>query len=839
VSILDRYVWKELVAPFLLGLFVFTFLLLVDKIFDLTDLIINKGVPVPLVLLLLAYILPAFLVLTIPIGFLLAILVAFGRLSADMEVVALKACGVSPLRLLRPVLLFGALTTVATGYLIFEAVPRANHAFKSLIFDIVRTQASVGLKERVFNDTFGNFVIYVDEIAADQVALRHVFVSDERKPEESRLITAREGRLISDEATRRLTLRLLDGAVHETSPQALQKYRQVSFRLYDITLVLENPLIRQGEAPKGDREMSVAELRTMAATLTTSRGNPNPYLVELHKKFAIPAACLVFSVLGVPLGIRAHRGGRWGAFVALLPVVLFYYVALTLGESLGDAGRLPPWLAMWGPNLIVGALALYLLRANLRERPIPLVAAASRLGWAVWDRLAGRRRRPATRVHPVPARHDRGGPRRTGAARAWVAEGRGGVASRTVGYALAVLLVALIVRDRLALDPLAWVLGVLGCLAMPPVVRRLRRGVMDRYLSGEFLTLFGYGLALAAVVVIVGDLMTTLERYVRFKPGLALILLHYVYRIPPFLYQGLHIVVLMSVILLFLGLSRSHELTALKAGGVSLYRVSLPVFALAVMVTLGSLAFQELLMPTLNQRGGEVDAKIRRRTLPELRKRTQIWYRGRDSQTGESRIYHIDLLDPVNREMSGVSVLELGPIFDLRRRWDARQMRWTEADESWRLVGGVRRDFAPGQADRVEMFREERLRLPERFSDFAEVPRAPDVMSYTELREYIRRLEAGGHKVAKYLVDLYSKLAFPFAHPIMALVGIPFALQSPRGGRVIGIALCLVLGLGYFIVHSAALALARTELLTPVVAAWAANALFASLGLFFFLRART
>jgi LPS export ABC transporter permease LptF/LPS export ABC transporter permease LptG len=789
VKILDRYVWKELVTPFLLGLFVFTFLLLIDRIFDLTDLIINKGVPVHLVLLLLVYISPAILVLTIPIGFLLAILVAFGRLSADMEVVALKACGISPLRLLRPVMIFGLGVAVLTGYLMIDSVPKTNYAFKSLVFDIVRTQASVGVKERVFNDTFGSFVIYVDEIAPDQVALRNVFVSDERKPEEQRLITAREGRLLSDEVNRRVTLRLLDGSIHETSLNALQKYREVRFRLYDISLVLENPLVKQGDAPKGDREMSLAELRRATQDSTLLKGNPNPYLVEIHKKFAIPAACIVFSVLGVPLGIRAHRGGRWGAFVALLPIVLFYYVGLTLGENLGDTGRIPAWLAMWGPNLVVGGVAVYLLRANLRERPIPLVALAQRGFWAVVAWSLGAWQRAGPRVTPP----------------------RGAVAATA--------------RAR-----------VRG--------RRLQRSnalhIVDRYLSREFLTLFCYGLALASVVVIVGDLMTTLERYFRLKPGIGLILLHFVYRTPPFVYQGLHIVMLMSTILLFLGLSRSNELTALKAGGVSLYRVSLPVFGLAGLVTLSSVGFQELVMPFLNRRAVEIDeAKIKRRTMPELRKRTEIWYRGREDGAAESRIYHIGLLDPGNRHMSNVTVLSLGADFAVRRRWDARDMRWSEAEDAWRLAHGVRREFRAGQPDRAEAFQEQAVRLPERYQDFAQVPRAPDVMNYGELKDYIGRLQDAGHKVGKYLVDLYSKIAFPFAHPIMALVGIPFALQSPRGGRVIGIALCLALGLGYFIVHSAAVALARTEILPPLVAAWSANALFATLGLYLYLRART
>ncbi len=784
MKILDRYVWKELAFPFVLGIFIFTFLLLLDKIFDLTDLIINKGVPVHLVLLLLTYIMPAFLVLTIPIGFLLAILIAFGRLSADMEIVALKASGVSPLRLLRPVVVFGIGTAAVTAVLMIEAVPRANYAFKSLIFDILRTQASVGIKERIFNDTFGQFVIYVEEMAPDRMGLRNVFVADERKPDELRVITGREGRLITDEANQRITLRLIDGTVHETVPRTFQKYRQVMFRLYDLTLTLENPLVSESGAPKGDREMTLTELHQSAADAARTGGNPNAYLVEIHKKYAIPTACLVFALVGVPLGIRTHRGGRWAAFVVLLPIVLFYYVFLTVGETMGDAGRLPPWAAMWTPNLVVGALGLYLFQASLRERPLPFAAPLQRLGLA----LARRGRRLARRSPPPGA--DRSTLRR---------------------------------RRRRRPQPSHRFLIL-----------------VDRYLSREFLTLFAYGLALTTVVVIIGDLMTTLDRYIKQKPPLAYILEHFLYRTPPFVYQGLHIVVLMSTILLFLNLSRSNELTALKAGGISLYRVSLPVFGLAALVTLGSLSFQEIVMPVLNQKGVEVDeTKIKRRTLPHLQKRSQIWYRGREGADAASRIYHIDLLDPANQELSGISIFELGPDFALRQRWDARSMRWREFNQSWEIREGFVRRFRAGEADEPRPFREAKLELPERFQDFAQIPKAPDVMNYLELRAYIGRLQAGGHKVAKYLVDLYSKLSFPFAHLIMALVGIPFALQSPRAGRLIGIALCLALGLGYFLVHSAAVALARTEVLPPIVGAWSANFLFATLGLFLFLRART
>jgi len=851
VRIIDRYIWKELIAPFFLGLIIGTFLLLIDRIFDMMDLIINKGVPVYLVLNLFAYLLPSILVLTVPIGVLFSILVAFGRLSADMEIVALKACGVSPLRLLWPVLAFGVTATAVTGYLMIDALPRANYAFKSLVFDIVRTTASAGLKERVFNDTFGNFVIYVDEIATDQVGLRNVFVSDERKPDEQRFITAREGRLLSDEVNRRVTLRLLDGAIHETSPNALQKYRQVGFRLYDISLVLENPLVKQSGAPKGDREMSLAELRQATVKAVELKGNPNPYLVEIYKKFAIPSACLVFSFLGVPLGIRAHRGGRMGSFVALIPIVLFYYFGLTLGENIGDHGRIPPWLAMWAPNMIVGAVALYLLRATLRERPIPLVALVQRGFWAAVaaarstglaidegfkraraagvGRTAPRRRRQATAASaPLGAPTFR-------ASESWMP-----LIFGFIVYVPVIVVLGFVMQDRLDMSLAALTVAIVVALLVYWMVAWLCVGVINRYLSRQFLILFTYGLALAAVVVIVGDLMTTLERYIRLKPGIKLIFLHFVFRTPPFVYQGLHLVMLMSTILLFVGLSRSNELTALKAGGVSLFRVGMPVLGLAMVISVTSLGFQEYVMPWMNRRATEIDeAQIKRRTMPELRKRTEIWYRGREDGSAESRIYHIGLLDPSNQQMNNVTVLSLGSDFTMRRRWDAREMRWVSGADAWRLGTGVRREFRPGLPDRAETFKEQSVKLPERYQDFAQVPRAPDVMNYKELREYIERLQDAGHKVAKYIVDLQSKISFPLAHPIMVLVGIPFALQSPRGGRVIGIALCLALGLTYFIVHSAAVALARAEILPPLVAAWSANALFASLGLFLYLRART
>src|SRR5262249_19330676 len=287
-------------------------------------------------------------------------------------------------------------------------------------------------------------------------------------------------------------------------------------------------------------------------------------------------------------------------------------------------------------NIVVGGIALYLLRAMLRERPIPLVALIQRGFWAVVGALQRlpqafeefTKRGRAVAARRAAARHAGLEPDldllATGAS--WTPLVYG-----FVFYATAVMILGFVLRDRVDMSGPMMFLAFILLLALYWAVGWLCLGVMNRYLSRQFLTLFCYGLALASVVVIVGDLMTTLERYIRLKPGWKLILMHFVFRTPPFVYQGLHLVMLMSAILLFVGLSRSTELTALKAGVVSLYRVSLPILVLAMLISVSSLGFQEYVMPWMNRRAVEIDeAKIKRRTMPELRKRTEIWYRGRE-----------------------------------------------------------------------------------------------------------------------------------------------------------------------------------------------------------------
>jgi LPS export ABC transporter permease LptG len=358
--------------------------------------------------------------------------------------------------------------------------------------------------------------------------------------------------------------------------------------------------------------------------------------------------------------------------------------------------------------------------------------------------------------------------------------------------------------------------------------------ILDRYLVREYLVFMAIGLGVAAVLFIVVDLLQTIDRYIRIKPSLIHVAEHFVYRVPAAVHDGLPVVMLVATIFLFLALTRYHELTAMKAAGMSLYRVAAPVLLLSAGVALLSGLFQELLLPRLNELGDEVDrVKIRGQLPRHLQSRERLWLR-----TADSRFYRVGLLDPGSSDMYGVTVLEVDrATFRLQSRLDARRAHWSP--QGWELTDGAYREFGPRGEVQTIPFVMTAIDLREAMDDFTKIHKPIAAMSYFELRDYVARLEATGYQVKKYTVELYSKLSFPWANMIMVLVAIPFSLQSPRGGRLFGVALAIAIMAGYLVVHYVALAFARADLLPPLLAAWTANIVFLGLGASLFLRART
>jgi len=367
---LHRYLFLQILAPFAAGLALFTFILLIARIMKLVEMVVNRGVPVLEILRVFSFILPAFLEVTVPMALLLACLLACGRLSADSEITAMKAAGLSLYQIAAPIAGFALLVFVASLFLSLHARPWGNSALKSAIFDLARTRATVGLKEHVFNDEFKGLVIYVEEIEPPGTNLLRILISDRRQAGEENTVVAKHGTLVANEDTRSVNLRLFDGVIF-TSRASEQGYHKTDFSVYDVNLNLGEAL---GQMEMREREPSELPFRELRARVAALRGEGAPARaerVELARRLSIPFAALVFAVLGVPLGLQPVRAVRSRGLAVSLLVILSYYLMLSAAETLATQGRTPVTLALWTPNLVLGTLGaiLFVRQAHELGRP--------------------------------------------------------------------------------------------------------------------------------------------------------------------------------------------------------------------------------------------------------------------------------------------------------------------------------------------------------------------------------------------------------------------------------------------------------------------------------------
>ena len=361
MRLLDRAILKEMTTAFLLGLMVFTFVLLTNKILRLVELIVNKGVGLFTILQLFLYILPYSLVVTIPASVLLATLATFTRLSSEGELLGLRGAGFSLTRLTRPAVLFGIVTTLLTLVITIWILPYSNQATKNLVFDMMRRHATVGLQEGIFNSVFDGLILYVERLDPRTSAMEGVFLVDSRNPSERRVIVAESGRFTSDPEELRVDLTLRKGSIHLSGAELSGRYRLLTFENYALTLDANRAMADPTQRPLGEQELTLTELRERAETLRTRGQNYHPPMVEFHKKLAIPFSCALFCVIAVPLASRIRRGGRGLSLIIAVPFALGYYVLIVAGTSLGNQGKIPEILAMWLPNLLiaVGGLILF------------------------------------------------------------------------------------------------------------------------------------------------------------------------------------------------------------------------------------------------------------------------------------------------------------------------------------------------------------------------------------------------------------------------------------------------------------------------------------------------
>lgn len=369
---LFRYVLFEVLGPFAIGLVILTFVLVMFQLQKLIDLIVSYGVKVVDAGLVLLYIFPTFFTFTVPMAFLLAVLLTISRLSSDSELTALKAGGVGLAQLYPPILVLSLVMTLATAGLSLFADPWGKSAFKDLLLELGRQKATVGIVEHVFNDSLKDTTLYIDRVVPEKDLLEGVFLADQRDGNAPLIVTASRGRIGDSGSDNTALLELEDGVVHRLDPADPTVYETVQFDSYRIQIDLAKAMGGSDQLKRTYLDMDNRELAAYVDSLTDPKDTyeRRRAWTEFHRRFAMPFVCIAFGLIALPLGISPPRSGRSRGFTTSIVLLCLFYLMFRAGENLSWKSVIHPAVAMWTPNVVLLGLGVFLLHRKANERPV-------------------------------------------------------------------------------------------------------------------------------------------------------------------------------------------------------------------------------------------------------------------------------------------------------------------------------------------------------------------------------------------------------------------------------------------------------------------------------------
>ena len=412
MKILERYILKENFKPFVVSLMVTTFVMLLDKIIDLLNLIIEKHLDVLTIVSIFGLSLPFILALTIPMAILLASIMSFGRLSVDNELIAFKSCGINIFTLLRPTVIAALLLSFFMVYFNNAVLPQTNHMLKNMMIKANYRRPATAIVPGTFN-SMKNYTIYVKERIDDE--LFGILIYNREKTKFPQTISAERGKIELANGGNSLKAILYNGQMHERDQKNPDKYNISEFKTFTLNLPdLGYKMNQEGTDYRGDRELSSRAMQKIVNErknkiellnteiediqenineinskeeainknelkknynrlnlkkdkITTLKSDVRKYQVEIHKKYAIAFACVIFVLIGAPIGMMTKTSGVGMSFSVSAVVFLIYYGSLTLGEELADKGVVSPFLAMWVSNIIFSIIGIYLVVISVKE----------------------------------------------------------------------------------------------------------------------------------------------------------------------------------------------------------------------------------------------------------------------------------------------------------------------------------------------------------------------------------------------------------------------------------------------------------------------------------------
>jgi LPS export ABC transporter permease LptG/LPS export ABC transporter permease LptF len=784
--IIDRYVIREIVPPFLLALLVFTFILIIPFIIDLAEDMIAKGVPAGTILQLVVTLLPGTLALTIPMALLIGLLVGLGRLSADREFVVMMACGISPYRLLHPILVFSVVCWGLTSWVLIKGMPDGNQRFREISTEIAMNRAEGEVRPRVFFEDFPNVVLYVREVPTTGQGWLGVLAADTSNPSTPVIYVAQRGRMVIDRQARTIEMVLEHGTRHSTKLEDPSAYEVLKFERTIMSLNPESVFPRTGPS-RGDNELPIEDLQVRAVELQMQGLSPHNQIMTIHRKFSIPVACFVFAVLGLALGASNRKDGKLAAFVLGIGVIFAYYVIMFGAQALTKGFWIPAWLSMWIPNVVLGAAGVFLLMNRARSADQPIRISLPR--WATRGR-----------------RHD---------------DKTAGAAAGTTN------------PERVRRRP--------AVVIRMPHFEIPRPTLLDTYIAKQYLRILVMTTVGLLGLFYISTFLDMSDKLFKGQTTLGTIGAFLFWSTPEYLSYILAVAVLLSALVTVGLLTKNSELIVMRACGISLYRTALPMVAFALTGSVLLFGMEERVLATANQRADRLKHIIRQGTPQTFGVLNRKWIVGSDGQ-----VYHYQFYDPRKRELHSLAVFEFDPhtnalksrTFVQRATYDPEREAGREVPK-WALDRGWRRAFDPAtQANTFTAFDNTAARF-EAADYFVTEAREPELMNFGQLRGYITELKASGYNVLDHEVGLHRKIAFPFVTLVMTLIAVPFAVTTGRRGAMYGIGVGIVLALVYWTMISVFAAFGQGGLIDPMLAAWAPNLIFGAAAAYLLLTVRT
>lgn len=794
VRILTRYILKEVSSHALLGVMLFTFVIFMRDLGRLLELVVRNSAPLPSVGEIFLFTLPTTFMITLPMGVLVGILIGVSRMAADSEVTAIRASGMGAGMFVRVISIFAIAAWLLGMFNSIYVAPRAARALTGLQSRLKSSQASFEIQPRVFYEELKDHVLYVQDAipSKGQSLWRGVFLADISDPNSPSITLAERGALLS-ESPEKVRFHLEDGTQQQLIPKAKDQYSITTFDSTDLPVELPSSTDHAFRDLEPVAELSLRGLlsnavRERATGASIAKIDPASssynylkaryYEIEAHRRFALPAACLVLAVVGIPLALSAHKGGRSAGFVLTIVLVFIYYFFSLVGVSLARQGKVPPWLGVWGGNIFFFLCGVILIW-RVDRMPLDLSwlhrwseqmkSAFARWGGWIPVLNKNRGRRTFTRK-----------PKRVFGAR----------------------------------FPL----------------------ILDNMILRDFAMYLSLILATFLILALVFTFFELLTDIVRNKVSFILLAAYLWNLSPSLVYLMAPMSVMLAVLITFGLLEKSSELTAMKATGFSIYRAILPVIALCGGFAIALFVFDQVYIPHTNRRQEILRNEIKGKPPQTYLQADRKWIFGEANQ-----IYYYQVFDPDTDRFGGIEVFEFDPrTFQLIRRIHASGASWEPGLKKWVFKEGWVRSLNGASIQDYSTFDVATFKeLAEDPSYFKKEVRQSSEMDYETLSNYIHDLQQSGFDTVRLKVQLQKKLAYPLITLVMAMLAIPFSAQSRRGGALAGVAIALGIAIVYWVTAGLFEAMGNANQLPALLAAWAPDVIFALAGGYLLLRVPT